>query len=212
MAPPRPLLLLSEDHALADLLAPLVEAEGGYSLTCAKPGEAWIVAAAQPWAAALADGAASLALLAASGLTVPFILLGGETLPPGVAAALRKPVRVAELMAALARHAAAAPAAGVALGAALRLDPAARVLARTGLGEGAARVRLTEKEAAILLHLHAAGRPVPKEELLGEVWGYSPEATTHTLETHVYRLRRKLVAAFGQAVVVTERGGYRLAP
>jgi hypothetical protein len=63
------------------------------------------------------------------------------------------------------------------------------------VGEPDRRIRLTEKEAAILLYLHrAAGRAVPRQELLDEVWGYSRAVATHTLETHVYRLRRKIEA------------------
>jgi DNA-binding response OmpR family regulator len=49
---------------------------------------------------------------------------------------------------------------------------------------------------------------VPRETLLHEVWGYSPAVTTHTLETHIYRLRRKIAGE----LLITEEGGYRLAP
>ena len=61
------------------------------------------------------------------------------------------------------------------------------------------KIRLTEKETNILKFLHAAGRTVPRETLLHEVWGYSPAVTTHTLETHIYRLRRKIEENPGQA-------------
>jgi DNA-binding response OmpR family regulator len=75
------------------------------------------------------------------------------------------------------------------------------------------RIRLTEKEAAILAFLHRMGaRAVPRQELLTEVWGYNPAVTTHTLETHIYRLRRKIEADPAKAcLLVTEGGGYRLA-
>ena len=77
---------------------------------------------------------------------------------------------------------------------------------------GARKIRLTEKETNILKFLHAAGRTVPRETLLHEVWGYNPAVTTHTLETHIYRLRRKIEENPGQAqILVTEEGGYRLA-
>ena len=77
---------------------------------------------------------------------------------------------------------------------------------------GAREVRLTEKETKILKFLHAAGGTVPRETLLHEVWGYSPAVTTHTLETHIYRLRRKIEENPGQAkILLTEGGGYRLA-
>ncbi len=55
------------------------------------------------------------------------------------------------------------------------------------------KIRLTEKETAILRYLYRAGqRPVSRETLLQEVWGYNSGVTTHTLETHVYRLRQKV--------------------
>ena len=55
------------------------------------------------------------------------------------------------------------------------------------------KVRLTEKETAILRYLYRAGqRPVSRETLLQEVWGYNSGVTTHTLETHIYRLRQKV--------------------
>lgn len=74
------------------------------------------------------------------------------------------------------------------------------------------RIRLTEKEAAILKYLYRAqGKPVPRQELLNEVWGYNAAVTTHTLETHIYRLRQKIEADPARAtLLVTEAGGYRL--
>jgi len=73
-------------------------------------------------------------------------------------------------------------------------------------------LRLTEKEAAILAYLARAGdQAVGREKLLGEVWGYAGGATTHTVETHIYRLRRKLSENGGGDLLRTEDGGYRLA-
>jgi DNA-binding response OmpR family regulator len=76
------------------------------------------------------------------------------------------------------------------------------------------RVRLTEKETAILKFLfRAKGEVVPREQLLNAVWGYNAGVTTHTLETHVYRLRQKIEPDPTKArILVTEPGGYRLAP
>ncbi len=76
------------------------------------------------------------------------------------------------------------------------------------------RIRLTEKEAAILKFLYRAGtRPVPRQVLLNEVWGYNAAVTTHTLETHIYRLRQKIEPDPSNArLLVTEGGGYRLDP
>ncbi len=77
-----------------------------------------------------------------------------------------------------------------------------------------ARLKLTEKEAAILRFLHRANRePVPRETLLREVWGYNANVTTHTLETHIYRLRQKIEDNPAEAkLLVTDGGGYRLLP
>ncbi len=76
------------------------------------------------------------------------------------------------------------------------------------------RLRLTDKEANILKYLFKAGdKSVTREELLAEVWGYNAGVTTHTLETHVYRLRQKIESKPGNArLLITEAGGYRLAP
>lgn len=78
--------------------------------------------------------------------------------------------------------------------------------------EGEREIRLTEKETNILKYLYrAGGKPVAREELLHEVWGYNSGVTTHTLETHVYRLRQKIEPEKGQAtLLMTEPGGYRL--
>jgi DNA-binding response OmpR family regulator len=79
---------------------------------------------------------------------------------------------------------------------------------------GRKRVRLTEKETGILKYLyHAGDRVIGREVLLGEVWGYNAGVTTHTLETHVYRLRQKIERDPTRAeILVTEPGGYRLVP
>ena len=86
--------------------------------------------------------------------------------------------------------------------------PAARVL----VDERQKKIRLTDKETNILKYLYRKGAPVPREELLAEVWGYNAGVTTHTLETHVYRLRQKIEPDTGRVtLLVTEGGGYRLA-
>jgi len=76
------------------------------------------------------------------------------------------------------------------------------------------KIRLTEKEAAILKFLYRAGEKVTSRDvLLNEVWGYNAGVTTHTLETHVYRLRQKIESDPSDArILVTAPGGYRLMP
>jgi DNA-binding response OmpR family regulator len=90
-----------------------------------------------------------------------------------------------------------------------RFDAQARRLIRRDGGY----IRLTEKETDILrLLLRAEGRLVRREELLERVWGYGEGVNTHTVETHVYRLRRKIEANPSHAVLIlTEEGGYRVA-
>ena len=74
------------------------------------------------------------------------------------------------------------------------------------------KIRLTEKETNILKFLHRSTEDVvPRDILLHEVWGYNAGVTTHTLETHIYRLRQKIEPDPGEArLLVTENGGYRL--
>jgi DNA-binding response OmpR family regulator len=79
---------------------------------------------------------------------------------------------------------------------------------------GRKKIRLTEKETAILKYLFRAGdKVIGRETLLGEVWCYNAGVTTHTLETHIYRLRQKIEKEPSKAeILVTEPGGYRLVP
>jgi len=74
------------------------------------------------------------------------------------------------------------------------------------------KIRLTEKETNILKFLYRATEDVvPRDILLHEVWGYNAGVTTHTLETHIYRLRQKIEPDPGKAsILITENGGYRL--
>ncbi|MBB3236016.1 response regulator transcription factor [Phyllobacterium endophyticum] len=76
------------------------------------------------------------------------------------------------------------------------------------------KIRLTEKEVAIIKYLYrAGGKVITRDVLLEEVWGYNSGVTTHTLETHVYRLRQKIEHdPSNSAILVTESGGYKLIP
>ncbi len=89
--------------------------------------------------------------------------------------------------------------------------PSAKLLMDT---ENNKKIRLTEKETAILKYLYRAGdRVVPRSVLLDEVWGYNAAVATHTLETHIYRLRQKIERNPSNAeLIVTEPRGYRLVP
>ncbi|MDH4983457.1 response regulator transcription factor [Hyphomicrobium sp. D-2] len=80
--------------------------------------------------------------------------------------------------------------------------------------EKGSKIRLTEKETSILKYLYRSGdKVVSRDTLLHEVWGYNAGVTTHTLETHIYRLRQKIERDPSNAeLLVTEAGGYRLVP
>ncbi|TCT11853.1 DNA-binding response OmpR family regulator [Tepidamorphus gemmatus] len=80
--------------------------------------------------------------------------------------------------------------------------------------EKGSKIRLTEKETSILKYLYRAGeKVVTRDVLLHEVWGYNAGVTTHTLETHIYRLRQKIERDPSNAeLLVTESGGYKLVP
>ncbi|HWA20308.1 MAG TPA: response regulator transcription factor [Devosia sp.] len=89
-------------------------------------------------------------------------------------------------------------------------QPAAKLLESPDGG----KIRLTDKETSILKYLYRQGpRTISREVLLKEVWGYNNRVTTHTLETHIYRLRQKIERDPSNArLLVTEEGGYRLVP
>ena len=88
--------------------------------------------------------------------------------------------------------------------------PAGKLL----IDEKGSKIRLTEKETSILKYLYRAGdKVVTRDVLLHEVWGYNAGVTTHTLETHIYRLRQKIERDPANAeLLITEAGGYKLMP
>lgn len=120
----------------------------------------------------------------------------------GFDAVIARPFRFADLVALIDSAPRAAPAVGP-----------YRFEARELRGPSGARLKLTEKEAAILARLaQADGATVSREALLRDVWGYAPSVSTRTLETHIHRLRRKLEPSPARPRwLVTEGAGYRLA-
>lgn len=146
------------------------------------------------------------------GRALPIFILGGDAVLAAAAAeagateCFAKPFRLPLLMQRLAALLKDRDVEAVRLGDFL-FDAVARTIED---GDGR-RVPLTEKEVAILSYLrHAEGGAVSREELLAEVWGYADGATSHTVETHIYRLRRKL-GNDANALLLTDTGGYRLA-
>ena len=88
-----------------------------------------------------------------------------------------------------------------------------RPLAKEILNERNGEItKLTEKEVSIIKYLYKSGsKTISKNELLQEVWGYSPDVTTHTIETHIYRLRQKVEQEdISAQLILTSDGGYQL--
>ncbi|MBS0469932.1 MAG: response regulator transcription factor [Proteobacteria bacterium] len=154
-----------------------------------------------------------------SGVTAPIILLTAADsdddtirgLKSGANDYVTKPFRFAVLMARVHAH---LRSHGQSEEAVYRIGPYTfRPSAKVLVQPDGKKVRLTEKETNILKFLYRSGDTVPRETLLHEVWGYNPAVTTHTLETHIYRLRQKIETNPGQArLLITESGGYRLMP
>jgi DNA-binding response OmpR family regulator len=166
------------------------------------------------------DGREACRLLRKGGLTTPVIMLTGQTsdsdtilgLDAGANDYVTKPFRFAVL---LARIRAQVRSHETSEDATFRIGPyefkpALKVL----VDQTQKKTRLTEKETNILKYLYrAGGKPITREELLTEVWGYNAGVTTHTLETHVYRLRQKIEPDPANAsILITQAGGYRLQP
>jgi DNA-binding response OmpR family regulator len=88
-----------------------------------------------------------------------------------------------------------------------RLEPQNRRILR---GDETEAIRLTEKETALLVFLAQSKEPATRKDILASVWGYDERIDTHTLETHIYQLRRKLDSS-GENWLINEAGTYRLA-
>lgn len=166
------------------------------------------------------DGREAVRLMRSGGFKAPVIMLTGHTtdadaivgLEAGANDYVTKPFRFAVLLARIRAHLRQfdqSEDATFSIGH-YTFKPAAKLLQDS---EGK-RVRLTEKETAILKYLYRAGeKPVTRDVLLHEVWGYNSGVTTHTLETHIYRLRQKMERnPAASELLVTEGGGYKLMP
>jgi DNA-binding response OmpR family regulator len=167
------------------------------------------------------DGRDLCRLLRRAGVQVPIVMLTGADseadtilgLESGADDYVTKPFRLSVLLARLRAHlrqSEHSEDAVFTIGP-YTFRPSAKLLTEAS---GRRKVRLTEKETAILKYLYRAGdRAIARDMLLGEVWGYNAGVTTHTLETHVYRLRQKIERDPAHAeILVTEPGGYRLVP
>ena len=226
MPTPKTLLIIDDDNDLREALAEqLALNEEFRTVQAATAGDG--VRQAQEVRADLIlldvdlpdmDGREACRLLRQSGVSTPIIMLtaqGSEAdtvlgLDSGANDYVTKPFRFAVLLARIRAHLRSheqSEDAVFAIGP-YEFRPAAKVL----LDPKGKKIRLTEKETNILKYLYRAGtKAVSREELLTEVWGYNAGVTTHTLETHIYRLRQKIEPDPSNArLLVTESGGYRL--
>ena len=166
------------------------------------------------------DGREACKLLRRNGFKSPIIMLTGQDsdsdqilgLDAGANDYVTKPFKFAVLLArirAQLRQHEQSEDAVFAIGH-YTFKPAQKML----VDEAGKKVRLTEKETSILKYLYRAGeKVVGRDVLLHEVWGYNAGVTTHTLETHIYRLRQKIEKDPSQAeLLITETGGYKLVP
>ena len=228
MANARKILIVDDD---TDLLAALVEQlalhdefeaiaveNGTKAVNAAKAGQIDLVI--MDIGLPDIDGREVVRILRKNGFKAPVIMLTGHDtdsdtilgLESGANDYVTKPFRFAVLLArirAQLRQHDASEDAVFAIGP-YTFRPSSKVL----LNSQGQKIRLTEKETAILRFLYRAGQaPVSRETLLQEVWGYNSGVTTHTLETHIYRLRQKVEKdAANPTILVTEAGGYKLMP
>ncbi len=164
------------------------------------------------------DGREAVKLLRKAGVKSPIIMLTGQDtdsdtilgLEAGANDYITKPFRFAVLLARIRAHLRQheqSEDATFSIGR-FTFKPASKILVE----ETGGKIRLTEKETSILKYLYRAGeRTVTRDVLLSEVWGYNSGVTTHTLETHIYRLRQKIERDPSNAeLLVTESGGYKL--
>jgi DNA-binding response OmpR family regulator len=222
-------LIVDDDAALRQSLAEQLELHAEFvSVECDSAAGALAIVARERFDAIVLDiglpdmdGRELCRRLRSGAVTAPIVMLTGadseadtiEGLDSGANDYVTKPFRLSVLLARLRAHLrqnAHSEDASFAIGP-YTFRPGAKLLVDAGAGR---KVRLTEKETAILKYLyHAGDRVIGRDTLLDEVWGYNAGVTTHTLETHVYRLRQKIERDPARAeILVTAPGGYRLLP
>jgi len=73
------------------------------------------------------------------------------------------------------------------------------------------KLKLTEKEADIIIYLYKSNSPVKINQLQKEVWGFKSKLETHTVETHIYRLRKKILEIFkDKDFIISKKNGYKI--
>jgi DNA-binding response OmpR family regulator len=223
----RKILIVDDDADLSDALVEQLSLYDEFDLSKAATAAAGLQAARENHVDLIImdvglpdmDGREAVKLLRKSGVRAPIIMLTGHDtdsdtilgLEAGANDYMVKPFRFAVLLARIRAHLRQheqSEDATFSIGS-YTFRPAAKMLLEPAGG----KIRLTEKETAILKYLYRAGdRIVTRDILLSEVWGYNSGVTTHTLETHIYRLRQKIERDPSHAeLLITEAGGYKLA-
>jgi DNA-binding response OmpR family regulator len=227
MARAKRILLVDDDSLLCDTLIDQFSVHDDYAVECAATaqeaiekvkGEAHIDLVLLDVGLPDMDGREACQLMRKNGFKSPIVMLTGAAgdadqvlgLNSGANDYITKPFKFAVLLARVRAHLRSHEQnedAVFKIGP-YEFRPAVKML----VTDADKRIRLTEKEASILKFLYrAGGRPVTRDVLLDEVWGYNSGVTTHTLETHVYRLRQKIEPDPQNAsLLLTEGGGYRL--
>jgi len=224
----RRILIVDDDPLLRRSLAEQLERHGEFAvLPCEDAAAALAAARRERFDAVLLDavlpdmdGRELCRLMRRAGVKAPIIILSGgdaeldcvTRAEIGATDTIAKPFRLGALLERLRAQIGDGPKDSPAM---LAIGPYSFDPARKLMDDAIGRrtVRLTEKETAILQFLYRAGRAIGRDTLLGQVWGYNAGVTTHTLETHIYRLRRKIERDPARAeLLVTEPGGYRLMP
>ena len=73
------------------------------------------------------------------------------------------------------------------------------------------KLKLTEKEINTIIYLSKSNKPVSIDELQEKVWSYQSDMETHTVETHIYRLRKKILNTFNDnEFIISKKNGYKI--
>lgn len=223
------LLIIDDDVMLAESLSEQFDLHGEFSTHLAHTAEEGLHWLSQASADLVLmdvglpdmDGREACRNLRAKGLKCPIIMLTGADseadtilgLESGANDYVTKPFRYGVLLARVRAHLRQHEQSEDAVFniGPYKFKPTAKLLVHE---KTAGKIRLTEKETAILKFLYRAGaRVTGRDVLLHEVWGYNSAVTTHTLETHIYRLRQKIEENPSHArLLITDQGGYKLCP